>query len=137
MFGFVPDKIRIMDKAEKVKYAKVLHNGKAKMLKGDFKGAAEDVREVREFLESFERRLNNIAAKSKEPRKRRMLLPGDEVMVELDGHGKTEIVGATVVAITSKGVHVKTYWGAEIKDINPRLVRRASPRRFKEQQKQR
>jgi hypothetical protein len=123
MFGFTPDKIRIMDKAEKIKFTKVLKNGRAKMKKGDFRGAAEDVARLGDFLESFERRLNGIRDKeNSKPEKK--LKPGDLVMVELDYHGKTEIVDATVIGITSKGVHIKTYWGQEFPDINRRLVRR-------------
>jgi uncharacterized protein with gpF-like domain len=125
MFGFVPGKIRMMDSKEKARFSKVLRQGKAKMLKGDFKGAAEDVREVREFFESFERRLSNAASKAKQREKpKRRFKAGDEVFVEIGGNGKSEFVDATVLAVTSKGVTIRTYWGHDIEHCDPHLVRR-------------
>lgn len=118
----MPGKIRMMDAKEKARFTKVLRQGKAKMLKGDFKGAAEDVREVREFLESFERRLNNAAMEREKPKGR--LKPGDEVFVEIGGNGGMEFVDAIVLAVDGKGVTIRTYWGRDIEHCDPRLVRR-------------
>ena len=125
MFGYVPARIRIMDAREKARFTKVLRQGKAKMIRGDYKGAAEDVREVREFLEAFERRLNNIATKGKEPLKRKSrLMPGDEVIVEIGDKRKTEFVDALVLSVSGKGITVRTYWGLDIEHCDPHLVRR-------------
>lgn len=121
----MPAKIQIMDRKERTRFSKVLRQGKAKMIKGDYRGAAEDVREVREFLESFERRLNNIAAKANEPPKRKSrLMPGDKVVVEIGGKGTTEFVDAHVLAVSGKGVTIRTYWGHDIEHCDPHLVRR-------------
>jgi hypothetical protein len=123
LFGFQPLNIRMIEKADKMRLSKVVKDGKQKFLKGDYRGAAENVREVREYLESFERRLNSHA-KQKPERATRKLRSGDEVIAEIVGHGKTEYVEATVISLGHRGVNLKTYWGLEVKDHPPRLVRR-------------
>lgn len=125
MFGFVPAKIRIMDRKDKEYFSKVMRLGKKKLLSGDGKGAAEDVREFREFLESFERRLNAIAAKPKQSAKRtNRLMPGDAVIVEFGDNKKTEFVDALVLAVSGKGITVRTFWGLDLEEMDPHLVRR-------------
>jgi hypothetical protein len=122
MFGFMPAKIRIMDRNEKAEFSKVLRGARAKLLNGDGKGAAEDVREFREFLEC---RLNSIAAQPKEAVKRKSrLMPGDLVIVEIGDKSKTEFVDALVLAVSRKGITVRTYWGLDIENIDAHLVRR-------------
>lgn len=122
MFGFVPAKIRFMDQNEKEKFSKLLHDAKAKLLKGDGKGAAEDLREFREFLESIERRLSGIV-KEKVKRTAR-LMTGDPVTVEIGDTNKTEFVDALVLAVSGKGITVRTHWGLDIENMDPHLVRR-------------
>lgn len=123
----MPSKIRLMDATEKARFTGVLRRGKAKMKKGDYKGAAEDVREVREFLESFERRLNSIAERSRQPvpvKRKSRLMPGDEVIVEIGDNKQTEFVDALVLAVSAKGITIRTYWGLDIEHCDPHLVRR-------------
>lgn len=122
MFGFMPARIRIMDNREKAKYSKLLRGGKTKLAKGDGKGAAEDVREFREFLESFERRLNG-EIKQRVKRTAR-LMPGDLVTAEIGDAKKSEFVDALVLAVSAKGVTIRTYWGLDVEDMDPHLVRR-------------
>lgn len=123
MFGFDPLKIQIIDRADTKRLAQAVKNGRTKFKSGDFKGAAEDVREVREYLESFERRLSSMA-KPKKERATRKLRSGDEIVAEIGGHGKTEFIDAVVISVTHRGVNMKTYWGSELRDHPPRLVRR-------------
>jgi hypothetical protein len=58
LFGFQPDKIR-MDKDEKSKLAQLLHVGKAHFIAGNHSESIIKLREFREGLEDFERRLSN------------------------------------------------------------------------------
>ncbi len=53
LFGYAPPKLKVPISAERIKEAKALYN------KGDYTGSAKKMREVREGLENFERRLNN------------------------------------------------------------------------------
>lgn len=53
LFGFVPPKIKVPISAERIREAKAL------FAKGDVKGSAAILREVRERLEVFEQRLGN------------------------------------------------------------------------------
>lgn len=111
-----------MDRKEKERYGKLLREGKEKLRNGDSKGAAEDIREFREFLESFERRLNG-EIKQRIKRTAR-LMPGDLVTVEVGDNKKTEFVNALVIAVSGKGVTVRTFWGLDVENLDPHLVRR-------------
>lgn len=53
LFGFIKPSGKVPISAERIKEAKALFN------KGDMRGSAERMREVREGLESYERRLFN------------------------------------------------------------------------------
>lgn len=124
LFGFIPDKLKIMDKKDKAYFARIMKNGKTLVQKGDFRGAAEKVREFREFLETIERRLDGIE-KVRKDRRKRAIKPGDKVMIEMHSHGKCEIVDAIVLSINRrKEITVKTYWNRVLVDQPPELVRR-------------
>ena len=53
LFGYQPPRLKVPISAARIAEAKAL------MLKGDLKGSATLMREVREGLEAFERRLSN------------------------------------------------------------------------------
>lgn len=105
-----------------------IREAKARFVKGDVEGSAALIREVREDLQAFERRLSSASASTPRldsaRRPSRKLQPGDKVVIEIEGHGKSEFVDATVISATARAVNVKTYWGRVIENHPARLVRR-------------
>lgn len=121
LFGYERPKLKVPIDAEKIRQAKALFKA------GDIRNSAALIREVRESLAEFEKRLNNAVAAADNPKRKRTsgkFKANDEVMVEIEGHGKSEIVDATVISVTHRGVNLRTYWGKELRDHPPRLVRR-------------
>jgi len=53
LFGYTPPKLKVPISAQRIEEAKALYK------KGDYAGSAGKMREVREALENFEKRLNN------------------------------------------------------------------------------